>query len=216
MLKKQFLCLFFFLSPLVVMAGNDDLIQAKFLINKYFGASATMQADFIQHIFDSNYREIESMKGAFSIEKPKRFRWHYKQPYEQIFLADGINFWTYDVDLEQVIVKPQKQFLARAQFILFFSDSELMQRFEIISADLENEIFWIRLKSIVSQKAGDEIALGFRGNILFEIKLIDSLGQKITINFKNLILNKIIESTVFELDFPLGTDILGKPLIPVN
>ena len=33
---------------------------------------------------------------------------------------------------------------------------------------------------------------------------------------RNLILNKIIESTVFELNFPLGTDILGKPLIPVN
>lgn len=216
MLNKQFLCLFFFFFPLLVMADSDDLTQAKFLINKYFGASTTMQADFTQHIFDNSYREIESMKGLFFIEKPKRFRWHYKQPYEQIFLADGINFWTYDVDLKQVIVKPQKQFLARAQFILFFNDSELMERFEIISADLEDKIFWIRLKSIISQKANDEIALGFIENILFEIKLIDSLGQKITINFKNLILNNIIESTVFELDFPLDTDILGKPLIPVN
>tara|TARA_B110000238_G_C15907096_1_gene344538 strand:- start:231 stop:701 length:471 start_codon:yes stop_codon:yes gene_type:complete len=156
------------------------------------------------------------MKGSFFIEKPEKIRWQYIEPYEQIFLADGVNFWTYDVDLEQVTVKPQKEFLARAQFILFYDNNELMTKFEVASVDHEKEMLWIQLKPLLSNESGNEVILGFGRGILSEIKLVDSLDQTIIIDIKNLVLNQNIQSNIFELNLPLGVDILGEPLGLVN
>jgi len=39
--------------------------------------------------------------GDLAILKPKRFRWHYNQPYEQLYLGDGRSIWHYEPDLMQ-------------------------------------------------------------------------------------------------------------------
>jgi outer membrane lipoprotein carrier protein len=216
MLKNLFLCLFFFVAPQIAFSDDEDFNQAKILIDKYFDSVSTMKAEFTQHILDKNDRKVELMKGSFFIEKPEKIRWQYIEPYEQIFLADGVNFWTYDVDLEQVTVKPQKEFLARAQFILFYDNNELMTKFEVASVDHEKEMLWIQLKPLRSNESGNEVILGFGRGILSEIKLVDSLDQTIIIDIKNLVLNQNIQSNIFELNLPLGVDILGEPLGLVN
>jgi len=216
MLKNLFLCLFFFVAPQIAFSDDEDFNQAKILIDKYFDSVSTMKAEFTQHILDKNDRKVELMKGSFFIEKPEKIRWQYIEPYEQIFLADGVNFWTYDVDLEQVTVKPQKEFLARAQFILFYDNNELMTKFEVASVDHEKEMLWIQLKPLLSNESGNEVILGFGRGILSEIKLVDSLDQTIIIDIKNLVLNQNIQSIIFELNLPLGVDILGEPLGLVN
>jgi len=39
--------------------------------------------------------------GALAVLKPKRFRWQYQQPYEQLYLGDGSLIWHYEPDLMQ-------------------------------------------------------------------------------------------------------------------
>ncbi len=39
--------------------------------------------------------------GDLAILKPKRFRWHYDQPYAQLYLGDGQSIWHYEPDLMQ-------------------------------------------------------------------------------------------------------------------
>lgn len=216
MLKKLFLCLFFFVAPQIAFSTDEDFNQAKILIDKYFDSVSTMKAEFTQYILDNNDRKVELMKGSFFIEKPEKIRWQYTEPYEQIFLADGVNFWTYDVDLEQVTVKPQKEFLARAQFILFYDNNELMTKFEVASVNQEEGMLRIQLKPLRSKESNNEVMLGFSGDILSQIKLVDSLDQNIIIDIKNLVLNQNIQSKIFELNLPLSVDILGEPLKLAN
>jgi len=39
--------------------------------------------------------------GELAVRKPKRFRWHYRQPYEQLYIGDGEVIWHYEADLMQ-------------------------------------------------------------------------------------------------------------------
>ena len=39
--------------------------------------------------------------GKLAILKPKRFRWEYEKPYEQLYLDDGYSIWHYEPDLMQ-------------------------------------------------------------------------------------------------------------------
>jgi len=39
--------------------------------------------------------------GTLAVLKPKRFRWQYQQPYEQLYLGDGGSIWHYEPDLMQ-------------------------------------------------------------------------------------------------------------------
>jgi len=39
--------------------------------------------------------------GNVAVLKPKRFRWQYKKPYEQLYLGDGDSIWHYEPDLMQ-------------------------------------------------------------------------------------------------------------------
>ncbi|MDQ6970980.1 MAG: outer-membrane lipoprotein carrier protein LolA [Mariprofundus sp.] len=39
--------------------------------------------------------------GTLAVLKPKRFRWQYKQPYEQLYIGDGKMIWHYEPDLMQ-------------------------------------------------------------------------------------------------------------------
>ena len=50
---------------------------------------------------------VESSTGTLDIERPADFAGAISEPYEQLLIADGRNIWSYDLDLEQVTVKPQ-------------------------------------------------------------------------------------------------------------
>ena len=39
--------------------------------------------------------------GELAVRKPGRFRWHYRQPYEQLYVGDGKVIWHYEADLMQ-------------------------------------------------------------------------------------------------------------------
>jgi len=39
--------------------------------------------------------------GELAVRKPGRFRWQYKQPYEQLYVGDSKLIWHYEVDLMQ-------------------------------------------------------------------------------------------------------------------
>ena len=135
------------------------------------------------------------------------------KPYEQIFVADGLNFYSYDVDLEQIIIKPQEQIYDQSQVILFLNDNRLLEYYKIEKASLEQDIFWVTLRSINSNQMNNEFKIGFNDGLLSQILLIDTIGQTISIIFDELKTDETISSTLFTIDIPVDVDVIGQPLI---
>ncbi|MCB1610887.1 MAG: outer membrane lipoprotein chaperone LolA, partial [Xanthomonadales bacterium] len=66
-----------------------------------------LTARFVQQVYDDSDNALDSASGTLALARPNRFRWDYLKPEEQRIIADGDNIWIYDVELEQVSVRPQ-------------------------------------------------------------------------------------------------------------
>ena len=215
MIKQSILLTVACLSFAFVDANESNRDKARLLITSYFEKPKTLQANFIQHILDENNRIVESMNGKFYVDKPQKVRWEYLEPYEQIFLADGINFISYDIDLNQVIIKSQKQIFNQSQVVLFLNDDELLEYYKIEKISQEADIFWITLKSVEDNQPNNQFLLGFSEGLLVQILLVDTIGQTININIKDIKINEPIPASLFNLEIPNGTDVIGQSK-PVN
>src|SRR3990167_9276596 len=68
----------------------------------------TMQANFSQKTYAKHRRAIYST-GHMALSRPGRMLWSIEKPEKQMLVADGKRLWIYDVALEQVTVKPERQ-----------------------------------------------------------------------------------------------------------
>jgi outer membrane lipoprotein carrier protein len=98
------------------------------LVNDFIDNVITLQGRFEQSLIDAD-GIVERSSGTLEIERPGRFRWSYFEPYEQWLVADGLNIWSYDVDLAQVTVKPQAKALANTPALLLGGSEDALSQF---------------------------------------------------------------------------------------
>ena len=117
-LKRNILLVAALLTNLAGHAAEPVVDDGEALVNAFVNDVVTFSADFEQSLIDPDGRMLEKTSGTLEIQRPGRFRWVYEEPYEQWLVADGANIWSYDVDLEQVTVKPQAEALANTPALL--------------------------------------------------------------------------------------------------
>ena len=98
------------LATSVLAQSPDD--HGKQLVDEFIEDVESFSGNFEQVLIDADGEVIERTTGTLEISRPGKFRWSYVEPYEQWLIADGLNIWSYDVDLAQVTVKSQAVALA--------------------------------------------------------------------------------------------------------
>jgi len=181
-------------------ASASDHDQAELLIKKYLITPKTITADFVQYINDDRNNVMDTMKGKILIQKPNNFSWHYTLPYEQIFIGDGINFISYDIDLDHLIRKKQSELNLMVPLILMQGDQRIFDDIEYIEIYKEQNQFWVKLRYSETNNDLFEFKLGFNNEILSKMILNDSLGQIMIINFEDIALDKEINSDAFDIN----------------
>ena len=137
------------------------------LVSAFVNDVVTFAADFEQSLIDPDGRMLEKTSGTLEIQRPGRFRWMYVEPYEQWLVADGANIWSYDVDLEQVTVKPQAEALANTPALLLGGSGEAMDQFEHGGSFEDAGFTWVRLLPIDTESGFRRVELGF--GVLIEL-----------------------------------------------
>jgi outer membrane lipoprotein carrier protein len=176
----------------------------------YFSGLNSFQASFSQSVIDSNGEQIQDSSGQVWIQRPGRFRWSYQTPYSQLIVADGKQLWTYDEDLEQATVKTIDEALSSTPAMLLSGFRPLA---EVVSwaEDSGNDAYrWYRLTPRESDAAVEQVRIGFdkQGELaLIEVK--DDFGNHTRIRFSHIKRNAKLDSGLFKLQLPEGTDIIG-------
>jgi outer membrane lipoprotein carrier protein len=128
-------------------------------------------------------------------------------------VADGLNVWSYDVDLEQVTVKAQAEVLANTPALLLGGSQNVLDDFEYIGSFQERGTVWVRLRPETTDNGFTKIELGFDEGKLSRMIFSDNLGQTTLIAFFDLALNESIEAHRFSFSPPDDVDVVGRPLI---
>src|SRR5919112_1736894 len=110
-MKKLFAT--FALSALALAAHAGPLES----LESFIRGAKSGRAEFTQVITaparDGQAAKTKTSSGTFEFQRPNRFRFEYRKPFEQTIVADGQTLWLYDADLRQVTSRKQAQVLAQ-------------------------------------------------------------------------------------------------------
>lgn len=198
--------------PVAVAGGGEDELGER-LVNDFLTDVVTMASRFEQSLIDANGTVVERNSGTLEIERPSKFRWTYSEPYEQWLVADGLNIWSYDVDLEQVTVKPQAKALANTPALLLGGSENALQQFDFGGTHIENMTTWVRLDPKDKNSGFDRVELGFFDERLSRMVFFDNLQQTTLVALYDVTFNEPIDEEQFRFVAPEGVDVVGTPAV---
>ena len=152
---------------------------------------------------------LQQTEGKFFLDRPGKFRWNYKTPYEQIIVSDGVRIWIYDVDLQQVTVQKQTEGLPATPMVLLEDSSTLHQNFNVSPLDEQAGVYRLRLLSKTKESDFGEIVIGLDSKGLRFMQLHDQFEQVTDIVFSDISTNSKLPKDIFEFTPPEGVDVFG-------
>ena len=195
------------------LAASSVDTAGEALVEDFLTNVITFEGRFEQKLIDAEGAVVEVSNGHLEIERPGRFRWTYADPYEQWLVADGLNIWSYDVDLAQVTVKPQAQALTNTPALLLGGAAEALQQFHIDGSMVEAGTTWVRLLPVDPDSGFSRLELGFFEAQLSRMVFFDNLEQTTLVSLYDVRVNEPIDATRFEFVVPDDADLVGVPLV---
>jgi outer membrane lipoprotein carrier protein len=192
----------------VVGAARADAVDA---LREFTRDARSGRAAFTQVVTSADGARKKTSSGTFEFSRPNRFRFAYTKPYEQLIVGDGQTVWLYDVDLQQVTVRPADQALGATPASLL-AGGALEKEFELQAQPSSQGIDWVQATPRAKSDAGgfQSLRVGFRGRVLAAIELLDNFGQRSLLSFDNVSTNAPVSAEAFRFTPPQGVAVL-KP-----
>ena len=168
-----------------------------------------LSADFHQTLRDEDKKIIQQSSGTLDLQRPGKFAWTYTEPFEQKIVADGKELWIYDVELEQVTVKPMDTGLANAPIMILMKQSDVTDQFDVSEVGQRKFLYWIELKPHDKGLEYTDIYIGLEKGRVKAMELQDRFGQSTQIVFDNLRLGVVHNPATFKFVPPPGVDVYG-------
>ncbi len=168
-----------------------------------------LEAQFRQVLLDDRGQAADESTGTVYLSRPGRFRWDYREPYQQLIVADGERIWLYEPELSQVTVRPQGQALGSTPAALLASTRPVEESFQITELpDRGDGSAWLALKPRDGGSNFETIAVGFGNDGLRAMELKDSFGQTTRLEFSRLQRNPALGEDLFRFAPPDGVDVI--------
>jgi len=191
-------------------AGLDSL-------ESFVKSAKSGRADFTQVVTaparEGQAARTKTSSGSFEFVRPSHFRFVYKKPFEQTIVADGQTLWLYDPDLKQVTSRKQSQVLDSTPAALIAAAPDiaaLRKDFNLENAGEKDGLQWVQATPKAKEGQLRSVKIGFRGNELASLEILDGFGQKSVITFTRMELNTPIAPEEFNFKPPAGADVLKQ------
>lgn len=188
--------------PGVAHADAADALRS-FVQNVPSGRGA-----FTQTVTSPDGTKKKSSSGSFEFLRPNRFRFDYTKPYEQQIVADGQKVWLFDVDLNQVTVRPYDQALGATPAALL-AGGNLERDFTLSNEADAGGLQWARALPKASEGSIRSVRVGFRGRELAAFEIVDAFGQTSRLDFARFEAGATIAPARFKFTPPAGADVLN-------
>lgn len=178
---------------------------------KRLAAVQTLSGSFEQVVLDQGGMRMQEASGDMHMARGNRFRWHTKEPFEQLAISDGTQVWIYDVDLEQVVEKPLAPDTASTPALLFGGNPEqVTQAFVVEQGASNGNMITYRLAPRDDDTLFVELEVTFKGDHPHSMRLQDALGQQTSLDFRNTKINTKLNDSLFSFTPPEGVDVIRQ------
>jgi len=175
-----------------------------------FSGVDSFSTEFTQQLFDADGKELETTRGILRVQRPDRFNLEYREPYYQLYVADGEKLYFYDKDLEQVTVTAQRDMLDKSPAMVLSNPARLPEVYYVSPREMSDGLAWYTLTPRHEGSSFDNIKLAFAGNELRIMELQDSFGQTTRLTFRNFHKNPDLDPALFRFTPPAGIDVIQQ------
>ncbi len=179
-------------------------------VDQYLAGLTTWSADFTQTVDDGAGKTLRTASGHLFLQRPGKFRWDYRQPVEQLVLADGRQLWFYDKDLAQANVRDFDGSLANTPATLLAGTSSLALQFDITALPGSEGLEWFQLRPRKADTDFQAIRVAFARGELVRMLLADKLNQVTSLKFTGAKRNVPLAPELFSFLPPAGVDVIGR------
>jgi len=198
------------MASLDVYAATDPKISVgETYLEEFLAKTQTLEASFAQTLRTHDGEILQQSEGTFYLDRPGKFRWNYRTPYEQVIVSDGVRVWIHDVELQQVTVQKQIAGLPSSPMALLEDSTTLHKSFDVVPLDEQAGIYRLKLLSKNKESDFGEIIVGLDSKGLRFMQLHDQFEQVTDIVFSDVSTNTQLAEEVFEFIPPEGVDVFG-------
>lgn len=202
---------FLFLVMIMLSGSVAGLAQAasaqaqlKSFVVQVHAATGTFQ----QTVVGPQGQTRRPQSGAFSFERPGRFKWEVLSPYAQTIVSDGKQVFQLDPDLNQVTVRNVDQAIGASPAAVLFGTGELDKVFNVSPMPERDGLAWLRAKPRNGEAGFVHLDLGMRDGMPVRIVLLDAFGQTTRVELSAMQRNPSLPATTFQFVPPAGADVV--------
>ena len=191
-----------------MLASVAARADAQAALNERLDGIKTLSAAFTQTTINSSNRTLQQSSGKLWVARPSKFRIETISPSVQTLVSDGTDFWTWDADLEQVIIKKLDKDVKQVPILLLGGDTARITRQYQVQryADKTGEHFVLKAQS--STSLFETLGMDFQHGQPVAISITDSLGQQTRITLDHVVINQPVADSRFEFVPPKGADVI--------
>ncbi len=179
-------------------------------LKDFYHSTNSMRAKFHQVVKDNTNKVVQEVDGTMQLERPNKFRWDYKKPYEQEIISDGKDVFLYDKDLEQVTIRALSQTLGSSPASLLAGGKEVEKSFELKNINREDGLEWVQALPKNDDSGFERIMLAFKGQHLMKMEMYDSFKNITLIDFSAVERNPSLSLSSFLFTTPDGVDVVKQ------
>lgn len=198
--------LFAFLLTFANLAMADGVSS----LRDFFNNTNTMRAQFIQVVNDKQGRKEQEVEGTMQLQRPNKFRWDYKKPYEQQIVSDGKQVFLFDTELQQVTIRELSKTLGSSPAAMLAGGEDVEKSFTLKNATRKDGLTWVLALPKNKESGFDRVLLGFKAEKLRKMELYDSFNHITHITFNEVERNPVLQDSTFLFTPPKGVDVVGE------
>jgi outer membrane lipoprotein carrier protein len=169
----------------------------------------TGRAQFTQTVTSPDGKKTKVSSGSFEFSRPNRFRFIYAKPFEQTIVADGQKVWIYDPDLNQASSRALGSALGATPAALLAGGS-LDKDFDLAPLPSKDGLEWVSATPKAKDGAFKSVRVGFRGNVLAAVEIVDSFDQRSLLLFTQFVAGLSLPADAFQFKPPPGADVVEQ------
>lgn len=202
----------------ILLVAAVGLAQADGLqsLEAFMQGAQAGKADFTQTVTapakDGQAARSKTSSGQFSFQRPGRFKFEYRKPFEQVIVADGKTLWMYDADLNQVTQRAQAKVLDATPAAILASAASvqaLRADFDLKAVPDQDGLQWVEALPKAKDGQLKSVRVGFAGDKLAAIDMLDSFGQRSLMRFTGVQTSASLPAETFKFVAPKGADVLA-------
>lgn len=199
------------LAVLVALLGWAGLARADSVdqLRAFAAGVKSGRASFTQTVTSADGKKQRTSSGEFAFVRPNRFRFVYARPFEQQIVGDGRKVWLYDVDLNQVTVRPMAQALAGTPAALL-AGSGFEHDFDLQAQPDADGLAWVLATPRAKDGSIQSLRVGFSGGALAALEIVDAFGQRSLLRFSAFEANARLPDELFRFTPPKGADVIEQ------